>query len=99
MNAPDRYQAKGGVNVTLKSASELADEVLAEFMAPPLVTLDSEGYFNFRHPEIPTFGYDFKVHDACDALSWVAHMAEKRWVSTEHLQQFAALAMKQFRGE
>lgn len=73
--------------ITLRQAVEAA---LAKLGEPPLVEFD-DGFYIFRDPANPGFTYDFKLRG--DALHWVAHMAQKRWVTTEHLEQFARLAM------
>lgn len=72
------------------------DAVVARLMEPPLVWME-DGYFVFRDPKHPGFTYDFLVTDAADAMGWVAHMAEKNWVTTDHLEQFARLVTGEFK--
>lgn len=67
------------------------DALLAKLKERPLVEFD-DGFYVFRDPSHPGFTYDFMVRG--DALHWVAHMAQKRWVTTEHLEQFARLVME-----
>lgn len=79
-----------------QTIAQTMDAALARLMEPPLVWME-DGYFVFRDPKHPGFTYDFMVTDASDALGWVAHMAEKNWVTTEHLEQFARRVIGEFK--
>lgn len=56
-----------------------------------LVRQAADGYFVFYDPKSPGFEYDFKPTPSVPAIHWVAHMADKTWVTKEHLGEFAAL--------
>jgi hypothetical protein len=47
-------------------------------------------------PRNPGFVYDFWCVDALDALRWVRQLAEKSWITREHLYVFAALVLSEF---
>lgn len=47
-------------------------------------------------------GWDYDIsYEACadagSALRWIEHMAQKNWVTVEHLEQFARLAAEHFK--
>jgi len=80
------------------SIEQATDAALAYMLREPLVWIEEDGYFVFRDEAHDGFRYDFKPDDATDAMHWVAHMARKSWVTTDHLEQFALLACQQFGG-
>lgn len=82
---------------TIQSA---VDEMLADLERGPLVYRDASGYV-LTDRDQPGFTYDiadFQCEDAGSALRWVAHMAQKSWITTRHLEQFARLAAERFGG-
>jgi hypothetical protein len=79
------------------TAVEVAEATLAYLQRPPLVWIEY-GYFVFRDEDHEGFRYDFRPTDALECMDWVAHMAGKSWVTTDHLEQFARLACQQFAG-
>ena len=48
--------------------------------------------------KMPGFVYDFTVTGFDDAISWVAHLSEKNWVTTAHLERFAIAVRSHFSG-
>ncbi|WP_158985700.1 hypothetical protein [Lysobacter panacisoli] len=70
----------------------------------PLVRVNEEpsavnGYaigFVFADRVHGGFEYDFYCRSPLDALDWVRQTAGKTWVTTEHLEQFADLALSRF---
>lgn len=76
---------------TLGEAMDMA----AHRLRHPLVWIE-DGLFIVRDEKLPGARYDFDCRDVGDALCWVEHLAAKSWITTEHLQQFAALAIAQF---
>lgn len=80
------------------------DQAVAEMMADlrqgPLVFRDADWYV-FIDRDQPGFTYeitDAQCEDAGSALRWVAHMAQKSWVTERHIEQFALLAAERFGG-
>lgn len=45
--------------------------------------------------EMPGFEYDFYVHGPQDALQWIVHLADKRWVTPAHLSFLADAVLSQ----
>lgn len=78
------------------SAAEVMDAAM-DRLRHPLVWIE-DGYFIVRDEKAPGLRYDFQCKSALDALTWVAHLAAKAWVTTEHLGQFSALAHETFKG-
>lgn len=72
---------------TLGEAMDLAMERVRH----PLVWIE-DGYFIVRDEKAPGFRYDFQCKSKGEALTWLAHLAEKSWITKEHLEQFALLA-------
>lgn len=70
---------------------ELTAEMLVE---PELVKVTRDGLFLFY---VDGGGvYQFKPGDAAYALRWIEHVAQKGWVTKQHLEQFARLAADYF---
>lgn len=75
-----------------------AIDMAMERLRHPLVWIE-DGAFIVRDEKAPGFRYDFTCRDLADAVCWVEHLAAKTWITTEHLQQFAALALMTFKGK
>lgn len=73
------------------SIGEAIDAAMEQLQRAPLVWIE-DGYFIVRDEKLPGFRYDFTCKDSAEALRWIVHLADKQWVTTEHLQQFATLA-------
>lgn len=80
---------------------ELIDEYMAEVeleKTRPLMRFDSDPDANgaysvrFYDRNNPGFVYEFRCIGPADAIHWVAHLAEKGWVTTRHLELFARRA-------
>lgn len=71
----------------------IRDHLTSVRQPPVLVKLEGE-FFVFLRPEQPHFYYDFKCNGPASAIGWFMHMAEKSWVTKEHLRQFADLLMQ-----
>lgn len=78
--------------------SETIDAALERLQRAPLVWIE-DGYFIVRDEKLPGFRYDFACKSAGEALRWSAHLAEKMWVTKEHLEQFAILAGDHFKAK
>lgn len=82
----------------MRTSAELAAEFVESLSDAPLVTREDDGYFVFHDPNCPVFSYDFRPRDAADALEWAAHMAEKSWVTTQHLAAYCRWTSEVFKG-
>lgn len=74
---------------------EAVDAALERLKRAPLVWIE-DGFFIVRDERTPGMRYDFRCKGAGEALAWVEHLSEKSWITTEHLQQFASLAIAAF---
>ena len=84
----------------MQTIGQAMDEVLADMAAGPLVYRDGDAYI-FLDRAHPGFTYDIsdgQCSDAASALRWVAHMAQKSWITERHIEQFALLAAERFGG-
>lgn len=82
-----------------KHIGEVLDELMADLAKGPYVYREDGAYVFLADRDRPDQIYDitdYACRDAGDALGWIAHMAEKTWVTNEHIEQFAVLAMQQF---
>lgn len=79
-----------------RPSSEIAEDFVSELTRAPLVRCGGDGYFEFLLDN--ENAYDFTVGDPSRALRWIEHMAQKSWVTKEHLEQFARLAADKFGG-
>jgi hypothetical protein len=79
-----------------RSMAEVMDALAVKLQRAPLVWVE-DGMFIVRDEKLPGFRYDFDCESAGDGLRWVAHLAQKSWVTTEHLEQFASLAADLFK--
>jgi len=86
------------------SGRQLCDEFLAALeldRTSPLLTVDVSStpqrldvtLYDRAHSG---FDYEFSVKGLDDALNWVAHLAQKSWITTEHLERFARAARNHF---
>lgn len=50
----------------------------------------------FTDPNHPGFEYDPSIHSAQQAQEIARHVADKRWITPAHLEQFAALMREEF---
>lgn len=66
------------------------DKPLVRFDRKPLP--DGSYLVRFFDRTKPRFVYEFTCAGPSDAIHWVAHLAEKCWVTTRHLQLFARAA-------
>lgn len=64
-------------------------EMVARLCRPPLVKV-TDGYFEFYLDG--EMVYDFEVCHPGKALRWAEIMAQKSWVTKQHMEQFARLA-------
>ena len=77
----------------MRHIGEVANEVLAEMALPPLVTIEGD-LVTFYDRANPGFTYDFTLGGPMDALRWIRHMAPKQWVTKQHLELFAIIAIE-----
>jgi len=66
---------------------------------PPLVRVERiEGvvFAVFTDPTRPGFEYDPSIRSAQQALEIARHVADKRWITPAHLQQYTALMLAEF---
>ncbi|WP_435012990.1 hypothetical protein [Xanthomonas arboricola] len=66
---------------------------------PPLVRIeriDGVLFAIFTDPARPGFEYDPSIRSVQQALEIARHVAEKRWVTALHLQQYKALMLAEF---
>lgn len=81
-----------------KTAKEVMDEVLADLQKGPFVYREDGAYIFLPHRDRPHQYYDIGdsvCKSADDVVDWIAHLSEKRWVTTKHIEQFCLLAMTQ----
>lgn len=78
----------------MKTPREMAETFLR---MPAVVKLTDDGYFEFYLDG--DMVYDFQVQDAGHALRWAEHMAQKSWVTKQHLEQFVRLAANKLGAE
>lgn len=75
------------------------DQLMADLEADrqsPLVTVVPKGdafEVTFFDRGLPHFRYEFTCNGTGDALHWIAHLAEKGWVTTRHIEIFARAVM------
>ena len=77
------------------SAADAVNAAVDRLRRHPLVWIE-DGFFIVRDERAPGFRYDFRCKNAMDALRWAADLAEKKWITTEHIEQFALLAIETF---
>ncbi|TMN24519.1 hypothetical protein [Pseudoxanthomonas sp. X-1] len=101
---PRENRISGTTEPELVDIGSYADQIVEELrldLEMPLVKVEERlddrrvGVVLFDR-ENPGFKYDFYVRNRADALDWISHLAEKRWVTTKHLQLLAALAKREF---
>lgn len=80
----------------MKTPAEVGDAFLRELRAAPLVKLANDYFEFYLDGEMV---YDFQATDAGHALRWAEHMAQKSWVTKQHLEQFVRLAAGKFGAE
>lgn len=79
----------------MRSIGEAVKDSMDRLQRAPLVWIE-DGFFIVRDEKAPGMRYDFQCKNAGEALTWVEHLAEKNWITTEHLGQFASLAIATF---
>lgn len=86
--------------MTMSTLEQAFRELAVDRALGPLVYCDADAYV-FTDRNHPGFTYeiaDYQCADAASALRWIAHMAQKTWVTTRHLEQFAHLTAERFGG-
>ncbi len=81
---------------SLEEATEQLVAIYKDRLANPLVTKDGDSY-TFHDRTQKGFPYEFTCKSSLAALSWIAHMAEKNWVTLDHIEIFAGLALEDYR--
>lgn len=91
MSAPIGFQHIGELLEKFEAELELErTSPLVRFDSMP----DANGAYSVRFYDRnnPGFVYEFHCIGPADAIHWVAHLAEKQWVTTRHLELFARRA-------
>ncbi|RYE61010.1 MAG: hypothetical protein EOP20_00920 [Hyphomicrobiales bacterium] len=78
---------------SVRSMADVGNDFLRKTFAPPLVKKDGD-HFSFYHRG--QWVYDVHVLDAAHPYALFSRLAEKRWFTRDHLDQFASLAMDAF---
>ena len=94
---PRENRISGTTEPELVDIGSYADQIVEELrldLEMPLVKVEERladgriGVVLFDR-EMPGFKYDFYCRNADDALEWIAHLAQKNWVTKRHLEWFA----------
>ncbi|HXI14748.1 MAG TPA: hypothetical protein VNM48_00155 [Chloroflexota bacterium] len=75
------------------TGAEAMEAALTDLQRAPLVKLAID-CFEFYDGDV--MAYDLTPSSSGDALRWIEHLAQKTWVTKEHLEQFARLAASHF---